>query len=282
VTSVKRPGGRPFPWEQGADPEPASFGTWLRRQREMRDISLRQIADSSKISLRYLEALEQDRFDVLPAAVFARGFLREYARYVGLNPDEVVNYFILAEKGGAPDEPEDRAPSARPSRDWTYGLLMAVGVAGLLGLVALLAYWGERRRQRVEATPPPIAAPPQEPAPVPLAPPPEPPAPGPPLRVTLDFVGDCWVEAAIDGARRVSELRVQGESLQLDAEEYVLLTLGDPQAVRIEVNGRPFALPGGASRVVRDLRIEAEPRPQPEPPPPENGEGTGAGGVEGG
>ena len=51
----------------------------------MREISLREIAERTKISLRYLEALEEDRFDLLPAPVFAQGFLREYARYVGLN-----------------------------------------------------------------------------------------------------------------------------------------------------------------------------------------------------
>jgi len=260
VTAGKRPNSRPFPWEQGPDVEPVSFGTWLRRQREMRDISLRQIADSSKISLRYLEALEQDRFDVLPAPVFARGFLREYARYVGLNPDEVVNYFILAVKGGAAEEPEALAPSARPSRDWTYGLLLALGVAALLGLVALLAYWGERRRPRVEP-PPPIAAPPVQPAPV--APPPAAAAAAvlPPLRVTLDFVQDCWVEAAVDGRRQISELRVQGESLQLDAEQYVVLTLGNAAAVQVEVNGRPFPMPPGGGSVVRDLRIDREPVP---------------------
>jgi cytoskeletal protein RodZ len=258
VTAGKRPNARPFPWEQGPDVEPVSFGTWLRRQREMRDISLRQIADSSKISLRYLEALEQDRFDVLPAAVFARGFLREYARYVGLNPDEVVNYFILAVKGGVTEEPETVAPSARPPRDWTYGLLLAVGVAALLGLVALLAYWGERRRPRVEP-PPPIAAPPVEPAPAVPPPPPAAPVVLPALRVTLDFVQDCWVEAAVDGRRRLSELRVQGESLQLDAEQYVVLTLGNAAAVQVEVNGQPLALPASGSGVVRDLRIDAPP-----------------------
>ena len=69
--------------------ESGSFGEWLRRQREMLEISLRDIADRTKISLRYLEAMEADRFDLLPAPIFAKGFLREYARYVGLSPDDV-------------------------------------------------------------------------------------------------------------------------------------------------------------------------------------------------
>ena len=80
------PAGSAGPPPGGAD----SFGPWLRRQREIREIDLQEIADRTKISVRYLKAMEQDRFDLLPGTVFARGFLREYARYVGLSPDEVV------------------------------------------------------------------------------------------------------------------------------------------------------------------------------------------------
>ena len=55
------------PWHQAQDLEQGSFGSWLRQQREARDIELREIADHTKISIRYLDALEKDRFDVLPA-----------------------------------------------------------------------------------------------------------------------------------------------------------------------------------------------------------------------
>ena len=94
AVGVKRPN-RPPPWEKEAvQTEASSFGDWLRRQREMREISLRDIAERTKISLRYLEAMEADRFDLLPAPIFAKGFLREYARYVGLSPDDVVNHYL--------------------------------------------------------------------------------------------------------------------------------------------------------------------------------------------
>ncbi len=61
-----------------------------------------------------------------------------------------------------------------------------------------------------------------------------------PLKVTLDFSEDCWVEFVIDGRRRTSELRVSGETLELEAEQSVLLTLGNARGVRVEVDGRPF------------------------------------------
>src|SRR5688500_7856360 len=96
---------RPPPWGKDVDAEPVSFGTWLRRQREMRGVDLRDIAERTKISLRYLEAMEEDRFDILPAPIFAKGFLREYARHVGLSPDEVVNHFLAVHQPPADTEP---------------------------------------------------------------------------------------------------------------------------------------------------------------------------------
>ena len=90
-----------------------SLGGWLRAQREARGVSLRDIADASKISLRYLEALEQDRLEVLPAPIFTKGFLREYARVVGLDPDEVVNLYLLA-AGETAREPAGSLPDAGP------------------------------------------------------------------------------------------------------------------------------------------------------------------------
>ena len=114
-----------------------SFGDWLRRQREMREISLRDIAERTKISLRYLEAMEEDRFDLLPAPIFAKGFLREYARYVGLSPDEVVNHYLSVQQPEELADPkEDTKVRARPKpvdpgptpvrRNWSWGLLLAL------------------------------------------------------------------------------------------------------------------------------------------------------------
>ncbi len=286
-----------------AELERGSFGAWLRQQREARNVSLREIADASKISLRYLEALELDRFESLPAPVFARGFLREYARVVGLNPDEVVNLFLIAagnqvdavraRDAGRPARSSARA-SAAPS-PVGYGLLLALAVVAFLGVAAYLSYYAEKHRaasgpeNRLVA--PSVAMPAAggsddsaavaasrpETAPRTLLPgaseSPAAPAPGEPaiaaaaheapLRVVLNFSEDCWVESVIDGKRRTSELRAGGETVHLDADDAVLLTFGNARAVAVEVNGRPFPLPANATRVVRDLRIDRTSVPAP-------------------
>src|SRR6185436_19794674 len=81
---------------QGGASEHASFGEELRREREIRGISLKEISDATKISKRFLDALERNDHRTLPAPVFTRGFVREYARYVGLNAEDMVNRYNYA------------------------------------------------------------------------------------------------------------------------------------------------------------------------------------------
>ncbi|MEA2163606.1 MAG: cytoskeleton protein RodZ [Thermoanaerobaculia bacterium] len=79
--------------------ELASFGEELRREREIRGISLKEIADATKISKRFLDAIERNDHKTLPAPVFTRGFVREYARYLGLSSEEMVNRYNFAAVG---------------------------------------------------------------------------------------------------------------------------------------------------------------------------------------
>lgn len=71
-----------------------SFGEELKRERELRDISLREVSESTKISLRYLEALERNDFKSLPGGVFNRGFVRAYSQFIGVDPDTMVDAYI--------------------------------------------------------------------------------------------------------------------------------------------------------------------------------------------
>jgi len=75
-------------------------GAALRRVREQRGIALEKIAEKSKIGLRYLQYIELDRYDELPARVYLRGFLLEYARALGLEPNRVADsYLAMLPKG---------------------------------------------------------------------------------------------------------------------------------------------------------------------------------------
>lgn len=256
--------GRQPPWEKNPEIEPGSFGTWLRRQREIREISLREVAERTKISLRYLEAMEEDRFDVLPAPVFAKGFLREYARYVGLSADDVVNHYLAVHRPDSGEASRQEGRRGGRNQSWVYGIVLFAAALLLLGLVGFLAFSAERgRKPASRLTPPQAPLTPSESPSAPLPPAAAPPATAPPvtsspLELTLDFTQECWVEAKVDGKKALSETRVQGESLQIPAQQSILLTLGNAGAVEAQLNGRPLSLGKKAGEVLHDFEINLD------------------------
>ena len=79
----------------GAPEVPATLtGPELRHLREERGVSLRHIAAVTKIGLRFLEYIEEDRFAFLPPTVYLRGFLQEYARLLGLDPRKTADAYM--------------------------------------------------------------------------------------------------------------------------------------------------------------------------------------------
>jgi len=146
-------------------------------------------------------------------------------------------------------------------RNWSYGLLLVLLGLVLLVLVALAAWFSDRRHEQKSGpgqAPPLVAAPPA-PAPRPAASAPVPtPQPAAPLEVSLDFTQDCWVSALIDGKNRLAEQRVQGEALQLEAQKSIVLTLGNAGGVEVQVNGYPLELGKKQGDVVKDLLIDLD------------------------
>lgn len=80
---------------------PMSFGEEIRRERELRQISLREVAQATKINLRYLEAMERNDFQYLPGGLFNRGFIRAYCDHIGVDPESMVNAYLLEEQSQA-------------------------------------------------------------------------------------------------------------------------------------------------------------------------------------
>ena len=78
-----------------------SFGEEIRRERELRQISLREIAQATKINLRYLEAIERNDFEYLPGGLFNRAFVRAYCQHIGVDSESMVNAYLLEEQAQA-------------------------------------------------------------------------------------------------------------------------------------------------------------------------------------
>lgn len=94
------------------------FGEKLRKQREQRGIELDAISNTTKISTRMLRALEEEHFDQLPGGVFNKGFVRAYARQVGLDAEEAVSDYLAALRESQVQSqnilPDFRTPAHKP------------------------------------------------------------------------------------------------------------------------------------------------------------------------
>lgn len=129
------------------------LGEWLRQRREELDISLEQAEADTRIRLSYLEALESEEFDALPDPVVGRGFLRNYAAYLDLDPKEAADRYSEIV---APPEPESLSvegstpftsepfrpvplhdiPGQRSRWRWIIGLALL-----LVTVLCILAWW---------------------------------------------------------------------------------------------------------------------------------------------
>ena|SRR5579863_9482571 len=85
-----------------------NFGERLKRERELREVSAEELTKATRISARFLDALENEQWDKLPGGVFGRGFVRTIARYLGLSEES-----LLAEYDLARGEVKTEAPVSR-------------------------------------------------------------------------------------------------------------------------------------------------------------------------
>lgn len=112
-------------------PLPEGFGRYLAQQRELRGLSLEAVADQTKLSLGILKALEGEDFSRLPERVFVVGYVKAYAKCVGLSVEETV--LRLQEAMGPQEEPPQVVRRRRSRRGMLIGAgVAAVGAAGLI------------------------------------------------------------------------------------------------------------------------------------------------------
>jgi hypothetical protein len=225
-------------------------------------VDLRDIAEATNISLRFLQALEEDRTDVLPGGIFPKAFVRQYATYLGLDPDRLVAEYVYTHGGVASpgSVPPPRPASGRMAAVF-FGLILVAGVA--LFASARAGLFG---RHSGEAAPPPPASP-DVTMPADRVYPPPPPsttaaAPGAPvtgaLVLSLTARQDCWVEVQVDGTTALSRILTQGETQRLEAQSQIVFSVGNAGGVSFAINDRPGIPLGREGEVKRNIVIDKE------------------------
>jgi Helix-turn-helix domain/RodZ C-terminal domain len=255
--------------ESPAQSELATFGEELKREREIRGISLKEIADDTKISKRFLEALERNDHKTLPAPVFTRGFVRQYARYLGLNSEDMVNRYNYAAAGDDRIEksahlerlvtpPTPEVPVRKGIPPWyariDRNVYITIAIVIALTLVGWWAYRLKQQRSGEQADARPVvvastsAAQPQPP------PPPAQSTTNPDiLRLTLDVSDDSWVTLEADGKTVISDELRAGEHHTYEAKDrFRFKTIGNAAGVVVTLNDVRVPALGRERQVVHD------------------------------
>ena len=107
------------------------FGEHLKREREMRGVSLEEVSAATRINTRFLEAIENEKWEELPGGAFNRGFIRAIARFLGLDEDGLVAEYALETKGAhdvrlAPERPGEIPRNWQPAAFAIVALLIVV------------------------------------------------------------------------------------------------------------------------------------------------------------
>ena len=120
-----------------------TFGERLKRERELREVTVAEIASATRIAPKFLDALENEQWASLPGGVFGRGFVRSIARYLGLSEEDLLSEYDLARgetTSPLQQKPEERIPSAPK---WIPALAVVV-LIGALALVILGGHYAWR------------------------------------------------------------------------------------------------------------------------------------------
>ena len=251
-----------------------TFGERLKREREMREVSLEEITAATRIAARYLDALENEQWEKLPGGVFNRGFVRAIAHYLGLDEEAFLSEYDLA-RGEQKIEAAAPYESRLPSQPKWIPALAILAVLIVLTGVFFVGRYAWRKYAAHRAVPTPAAAKPLRVSPQDDASPPhatsssgssspaDPSASADsssPLHLTVSTSAATRVRILADGNLVLDAELPAGENRRFPAKAQFEVTAADSSAVLLELNGevmRPLGAPGSSGTIVltqKDLR----------------------------
>ena len=254
-------------------PESIDFGGMLRTARERQGLTIKQLAETTKISQSVLTALETNEVNQVPGGLFIRAFVRSYAAEVGLDPEHIVAVLLEAH----PDQGYDAFIGRREESVGAFRILKELSPAGTaIGLliisaivVGLLLFFG--LKDSIDENPDDDAVTVDDVVTETMSPPAEIRTPRrpvdrelvtatsspisdvaaeEPLTVAVYPTAPCWVLLRIDGERVFAGVMGAGERQVYEADSQIVLNVGDAGAFSFSINEQPGRILGGPGQVV--------------------------------
>jgi cytoskeleton protein RodZ len=255
-----------------------TFGERLKRERELREVTLEEVSKATRISQRFLEALENEDWERLPGGVFGRGFVRTTARYLGLDEENLLAEYDLVRGdllSSATPKPEQRIPSPPKWIPVALVLALLLVLAGVIfgGIYGWRAIRSRRHTTKSNLTPqgtplPQISPREDQHAPATISNDAASPSAASldlsvsasaPVRVTIQADG----KTVFDGQFSADDTR------HFQARDRFMVSAADSSAVLLELNGQampPLGEPGASGTISLSRRdLEQTPGGNPKP-----------------
>ncbi len=265
------------------------LGTDLKLAREKKGKTLVQIAADTKISVRYLQYIEEGRYGELPGGMYNRAFIRSYCDSIGIDPKSILQRYeteILPAAEKLSKSKQEKLPSVssgfRPHPLVLWSVMLMLSVSGLYlsrkHVAAVFSPYFSSQPMRgvtvatpseptatnsgISSTSRPISTPLSTEGPTVTGESQTMPATmdGPSLSapvqtIHLEFevMQKCWVSVRSDGTRVLVKELKPGEGHSLDATKDFFLILGNAGGVRLKINGKPLKLLGKPGQIVKVL-----------------------------
>jgi len=245
-----------------------NFGERLKRERELREVTLEEITAATRIGSRFLEALENEEWEKLPGGVFNRGFVRAIARYLGLDEEALIGEYDLAhgtQVSPLPPQSEQRMSSSK----WIpFLLFLGLLILFFCAVAGGVYFWRHRDARRAQtqsftvgspATNTPATSANNPPASQQM-PDTSLPVPQPALDLLLSASAATRVRILGDGRLLFQGEFLSGESRHFQAADEFEVTAADSSAVLLELNGQampPLGAPGASGTMTlgsKDLK----------------------------
>lgn len=235
-----------------------TFGERFRQAREQQGLSLEAVEEETKIRKLYLQAIENDDFALLPPRVYAVGFVKRYARLLGIEEDEITADFKILAYGNI--EEEELQPVVKPVKSSPAPKNPVKNVAaGVLFLI--LAVWagyylvGYVSKHNVQNTPvqPPTIEEPADKSPVEKEPEV---LQKPELVVKLKAIENCWLYVKVDGKDTFSAILPAGQEKAFTGKSEIYIKAGNAGGIEVSYNGENIGILGKHGEVKEETFVK--------------------------
>jgi len=224
----------------------AGEGAILKKAREEKGWTYQDIENVIKIRARYLKALDQEEYDVLPGVTYTKGFLRNYAKYLGLDPEEIIGLYNISRQQEVENKVQMPPKPVGQKAFWFKPLVIVLFAVVVIGIIYGISYFGNKNdtSQNAGYNPPPLPSAPvvEEPSDeegqIPDGSSPTPTEEYSGIVAEITFTDRCWMRVKIDGGPPVDSMNYKGETKVLrGSREIEFVSIGNPGGMIMKLNG---------------------------------------------